>query len=476
MPGYSGFRYGIYRRLPVSLQNAAVSLIMWRRSLHESSRGFTRLRAFLEGMQRWDPGDIERWRRGRLTQVLLAARRTEFYEPLLPGGEAIAADPEGVLLSLPLIDKSIVSRSPEAFLSEPWPKPGLVRKGTSGTTGSPLRVYWNAESRDWERALIWRQRRAAGCRIGETWRGMLGGHRIVPVEQSEPPFWREGVASRLSYISTYHLAPVHARSYHRYLENRGIRFLEGYPSVLFALAITLRDEGLRLGLDGVFYGAEPLQSHHRTVIEQVFGCYVWDFYGLTERVVSASEFECRNGLHINWENSYYEVVDGAGRGVGAGGYGELVGTSLSNTAFPLLRYRTGDMTSLLEGECTCGRHSPRMAPVDSKVEDLLVLPDGSMLSASNLTFPFKEARHIRQSQIYQPAADRVVIRVVPDGGFTGEDETRLIRSLSGLFPRTVRLELERVGDIPRTRSGKYAFCISDLTRDGQQTGSGRTPR
>jgi phenylacetate-CoA ligase len=99
-----------------------------------------------------------------------------------------------------------------------------------------------------------------------------------------------------------------------------------------------------------------------------------------------------------------------------------------------------------------------------------------MLSASNLTFPFKEARHIRQSQIYQPAPDRVVIRVVPDGGFTGEDETRLLKSMSGLFPRTVRLELERVGEIPRTRSGKYAFCVSDLSRDGRPPGSGRTPR
>jgi phenylacetate-CoA ligase len=317
---------------------------------------------------------------------------------------------------------------------------------------------------DWERALIWRQRIAAGCRFGLHWVGMLGGHRIVPVEQLNPPFWRECPPARLAFLSTYHLSPDNASHYHKYLSERGVDFLSGYPSALYALALSLRKNGLALPLKGVFYGAEPLHAFQRDAIEAVFGCYLWDYYGLTERVVSASEFECRNGLHINWENSFFEVLGPDGRDVRTGEAGELVGTSLSNTSFTILRYRTGDMTKLLEGECTCGRISPRITAIDTKVEDLLVMPDGSLLSASNLTFPFKGMSHIRQSQIYQKVPSELVIRIVPDLGFSDEDADKLRREVEEMLPRGVEVKIKCMASIPANSSGKFSFAVSEVDR------------
>ncbi|HOD20537.1 MAG TPA: hypothetical protein PKM02_10125, partial [Candidatus Fermentibacter daniensis] len=460
-----GLRYSIYRKFPVRLQSMAVSAIASVRWRHESSPAFRKLVVRLQKMQYWPLEDIEEYRRGRLAEVLLSARNTPYYEDMIPEEDVVRKDPAGVLKSLPVLDKETVARDPGAFIPVNVDQGKLFRHGTSGTTGFPLRVYWTRESMDWERALIWRQRIAAGCRFGLHWIGMVGGHRIVPIEQRNPPFWRECPPARLTFMSTYHLSPENALHYHRYLSEREIDFLSGYPSALYALALSFRKNGLSLPLKGAFYGAEPLHAFQREAIESVFDCYIWDYYGLTERVVSASEFECRNGLHVNWENSFFEILDSSGRDAEPGQIGELVGTSLSNTGFTLLRYRTGDMTRLLDGECTCGRLSPRIAAIGTKVEDLLVMPDGSLLSASNLTFPFKGMSHIRQSQIYQKVPEELIVRIVPDVGFVDEDAERLGREIKEILPAGVKVVIRRVESIPLNSSGKFSFAVSEVDRE-----------
>ncbi len=467
MSRYGGLAYSAYRRLPLFLQEAAVDLICARRCAHERGRAFSALVGELCRMQNSDPAGISEWQRKRLAAVLEAARGTDFYRPLLPSPEAVARDPEGVFRSLPVISRAEILESPARFLNEG--RKGGIPTSTSGTTGTPLRVFWSRESHDWERALIWRHRLSVGCRMCSDWRGMLGGHRIVPVHAKKPPFWRTSRLAHLTYFSTYHLSPANAAAYAEFIGRRGIRSLEGYPSVLYALASSMEERGLSLSLSSVFFGAEPMHSFQKQTIERVFGCRAWDYYGLTERVASASEFECANGLHVNWENCILEILDPSGRPVDPGQRGEITGTSLSNLAFPILRYRTGDVSSFLEGPCTCGRHSPRIAPVDTKREDLLLLPDGSLLSASNLTFPFKQARNIRLSQIYQPETSRLVVRIVPAPGFSEEDSSRLRRAVADLLPKGVTVEIELVQEIRATRSGKYAFCVSEVSPS--ETGS-----
>ncbi|MCK5116093.1 MAG: phenylacetate--CoA ligase family protein [Candidatus Aegiribacteria sp.] len=265
------------------------------------------------------------------------------------------------------------------------------------------------------------------------------------------------------YFSTYHLSPASASAYLEAFGKFDIKALEGYPSVLYTIAYSFRQSGLDYPLDSIYYGAEPLQDFQRKMIEKVFHCYVLDYYGLTERVASASEFECKNGLHENWENCILEIVDKTGNPASEGEYGELVGTSLSNLGFPLLRYRTGDMTRFLPGECTCGRSSRRIARIDTKREDLLLMPDGSLLSASNLTFPFKDVEHILESQLFQRIPEELEVRIIPAGGYLNSDGEKLIKGIEQMLPESVAVVLRIVDEIPRTKSGKFRFCVSEIT-------------
>ena len=452
----------MYRRLPWRLQDLLVTLSGAGRWRHESGVRFQRLVSSLMSSQHADREGITDYQKGRLTSVLIAARSTEYYSKLLPSEEAIRSDPFAVLASVPVLCKDQV-RSDFLRFRNPSYSGRLLQHGTSGTTGTPLQTIWTRESMDMERALVWRQRRQTGLEFGREWRGMLGGHQIVPLEQRTPPYWRTNRLAKQVYLSTYHLSSATAPHYLDAMKEFGIRTLEGYPSVLYAMASSFHQCGLRFPLNGIYFGAEPLLDFQRKLIEHVFICYAWDYYGLTERVASASEFECRNGLHENWENSILEIVDPSGNPVDEGNYGELVGTSLSNLGFPLLRYRTGDMTRFLPGSCTCGRSSRRIAGIDTKREDLLLMPDGSLLSASNLTFPFKEVDHILESQLYQDSVHDLQVRIVPAPEYNDGDGAKLLSGLRRILPDSVRVELVLVPRISRSLAGKFRFCISTLT-------------
>jgi phenylacetate-coenzyme A ligase PaaK-like adenylate-forming protein len=142
----------------------------------------------------------------------------------------------------------------------------------------------------------------------------------------------------------------------------------------FAEAGVARDEiSLRAGI----LGAEPWSEAMRAQIEATLPIKALDIYGLSEIIgpgVSCECIEAQAGLHVNSDHFLVEVVDpGSGRPVGPGERGELVFTTLTKQAMPLLRYRTGDIASLDPSPCVCGRTLPRMSKVFGRVDDMLVI-------------------------------------------------------------------------------------------------------
>jgi len=146
--------------------------------------------------------------------------------------------------------------------------------------------------------------------------------------------------------------------------------------------LVLLDEFLRQGLDprasslrfGIF-GAEPWTNAMRHEIEQAFDMQATDIYGLSEVMGPGVAQECvetQDGLHI-WEDHFYpEIVDPAtGAVLPDGELGELVFTSLSKEAFPVIRYRTRDLTRLLPGTARPGMR--RMARITGRSDDMIVL-------------------------------------------------------------------------------------------------------
>jgi phenylacetate-CoA ligase len=160
------------------------------------------------------------------------------------------------------------------------------------------------------------------------------------------------------------------------IEDFGVTAIHCTPSYAMHLAEVAESAGAELATlrTGIF-GAEPWSESMRRELEGRLGLTAFDSYGLSEMYGPGVAFECpeRDGLHI-WHDCYLvEIIDPAtGEVLGPGERGELVITPLVKEAMPLLRYRTGDVTMLMEDDCPCGRGA-KIARITGRSDDMLVI-------------------------------------------------------------------------------------------------------
>lgn len=159
----------------------------------------------------------------------------------------------------------------------------------------------------------------------------------------------------------------------------GVTLLAATPSYALLLGETAVEMGIdphELPLKAGVFGAEPWSESMREKLEEVLGIKALDIYGLSEVIGPGVAVECQqqNGLHVNEDQFIIEVVDPETlEPVPDGEPGELVFTTLTKEAIPVVRYRTRDMSRILVGECACGRTFKRMERVGGRTDDMLVI-------------------------------------------------------------------------------------------------------
>ena len=361
---------------------------------------------------------------------------------------------------LPLLTKADIKRNYRDFIARNVDTFKVMHQSTSGTTGSPFTVIMDKSTLIWEKVWIQRHRMWSGYTHSD-WRGTLGGHKIVPLTQKKPPFWRYNLVGRQILFSTYHMNSVNLRHYVEKIRKSKISIVDGYPSTIYILAKYLERKNTCLPMKAVFTGAEPIFDYQRKVIEERMRCKIYDHYGLTEKVVSAGECEAHDGRHITMEGTFVEVIP-ARRNSSANDYGELIGTSLVNYTMPLIRYRTGDMSAFIETDCICGRKLSRIKPVETKMEDIITTPDGRYVSASNLTFPFKPLSSIYEAQIVQDDLHNIRIRIVRSEDYGEQDTAELLDGLQTVLGDRLKIHIEFTDAIERTKTGKFRFVVSKI--------------
>jgi phenylacetate-CoA ligase len=254
------------------------------------------------------------------------------------------------------------------------PREQLVRvHASSGTHGQPTVVgYTRADLETWTE-LMARSMTMAGVRPGMVihnangyglFTGGLGFHQggerigatVVPVSG--------GRTQRQAML----------------LRDFGAQVLVATPSYSLVIAQALADEGLdpessplELGL----FGGEPWTEGLRAQIDRALGIKAINFYGLSEMCGPGVATECliaRDGLHVQEDHFLVEVIDpDDGTPVPPGTVGELVFTTLTKEALPLIRYRTGDLGAIIEEPCRCGRTSARLTQLGGRRDDMMII-------------------------------------------------------------------------------------------------------
>ena len=165
----------------------------------------------------------------------------------------------------------------------------------------------------------------------------------------------------------------------QFMQDLGATILCCTPSYAAYIGETIEEMGIKpedLKLKAGIFGAEPWTEEMRQTIEKSLGIKAFDIYGLTESSGPGVAFECceQTGMHINEDNFIAEIIDpDTGEVLPEGEVGELVFTSITKEAFPLLRYRTRDLCVLSRKKCSCGRTLVKMAKPMGRSDDMMII-------------------------------------------------------------------------------------------------------
>lgn len=261
------------------------------------------------------------------------------------------------------------------------------------------------------------------------------------------------------------------------LVDLGVEAIHATPSYALNLAGQLAELGVPRGtlrLRIAQLGAEAWSESLRSRIEAELGVTALDNYGLSEMCGPgvAAECEARNGMHVLDDHFFAEIVDPhSGEPLPDGADGELVFTTLTKEALPMLRYRTGDIASLVRTSCSCGRTTTRMSRVKGRIDDMLIIR-GVNLYPSEIERTLLGidgiGSHYQVVVERTGALDELRVECEPAAGNAdaalAERAARALREETGLH---VQVTFLPVGAIPRSE-GKAVRVID--RRDKEQVG------
>jgi phenylacetate-CoA ligase len=376
---------------------------------------------------------------------------------------ALGIDPSRIkaiddLQCLPILTKRDVQDNFNDLVSTAVPRSECTWAHTSGTTGSGLRFLVTRRATQATWATWWRYRLSHGIRM-DTWCGYFGGRSVVPTDQKSPPFWRINLPGRQVLFSGYHLSEANLPAYLAELRHRRPPWLHGYPSLIALLAAYVIATGADLGyeLRWITTGAENLLTHQREAIERAFGVRPIQHYGLAEGVANMSQCGC-GSLHIDEDFAAVELVAQA-----AGLGHRIVGTTLLNEAMPLVRYDVCDVATPNPFGCSCTTPGRVVSGIDGRIEDYLVLPDGTRIG--RMDHVFKDMTGIREAQIVQKQVGQMLVRVVR-GDYNADDEARLLAECRKRVGRNMQIDIEYVQRLERSAAGKLRLVVSEIPGAG----------
>lgn len=310
---------------------------------------------------------------------------------------------------------------------------------TSGTTGNPIVVGYTKNDLNIWASLVARVLTAAGLtghdlvQIAFNYSQSTGGlgfhYGAEQIGASVIPASGEEVLKQIQIMKDYRSSA-----------------LVSTPGYALHIISALENNGMdpqELNLSVGLFGSEPWSEKLRTKIESKLKIKAFDNYGLSEIIGPGVAFECdnRNGLHVNEDHFIVEVIDPETLEIlPVGEEGELVFTTITKQGFPLIRYRTGDISSILEGPCDCGRTTRRIKRISGRTDDMMIV-DGNNLFPAQIEAILFEIEgvepHFQIILTRNEGLDVIELRIEVTPDFIVFDEIRKIQN----FQEIIRQQL-----------------------------------
>lgn len=370
------------------------------------------------------------------------------------------------LEKLPILTKDIIKQHWEKF--KPIKLSGMkyYELVSGGSTGEPLAYRLSKHDRFRSGTILYRGWGYVGYELGDRMVYLAGLSLGVGAKSRLSSFVHE-TARNFRELSS-DMGEEEMLEYVRVIDSFKPKFIRGYASSIYFFAKWLEANDLSIhSPNAIFTTAEKLFPHMRKKISDIFGCEVYDGYGLNDGGVSAYECPEHAGLHVDTERSIMEGVDEYGLQVDHG-MGRILATSLHNYALPFIRYDTGDIGFFLDEMCVCGRGSRLLKEVIGRDKEFLITPTGKYIHGAafitNVIFcGMPHANEIWEYQVIQETKEEICIDLVCTDTFELEELDKITEAVKKRSEGW-KVNFNFVDEIKRTSAGKYKFIINKMVK------------
>lgn len=468
-----GIKEKLLQRAPAWLKNTMISIYGLIERRKRYGRFYHQRYARLSLLWKASPEAVLAFQAERLRDLLSEAieyspwYRAAFHQSGVTAETIARESPLAVLSRLPMLEKSTLKSLTSEVMSVNPARREYVTISTSGTSGSPMQVVFDADGRqstyaEWRRYHDW-------LGLPEKFRSVrFSGRIIVDPATNKPPFWAHNWADKQLFMSTYHLKKEYLPAYIAKLNDFKPDLIDGYPSALYILAQHILQTGTRLTFipTVISLTAETLMAHQREAIELAFCCKVHNQYASSEGAPWI--VECKLGhCHLWLDTGVFEFINPQPMDADTD-MAELVVTSFRNFKTPLIRYRIGDYVQIYRQPviCSCGAPYPIIKGVIGRNDDILFTIEKG--SVGRIDPAYKGVHGIRQSKIVQHSLDKLEVLLVPDENFNSVQQALLLQNLRDRLGQAIAIEFTLVDSIPLGKTGKLKsverrFSLAELS-------------
>lgn len=359
------------------------------------------------------------------------------------------------LIKIPVMTKLDLIKNINNLKAFNWSGNKSFYVTSGGSTGNPVELFQS--NNVWKKELAFTHNLFE--QFGYSSQSKIASFRLGEFENlGTRKYWKENPIRNEIKFSPYHINQDTIKIYLKKLNAEKPEYFLTYSSTILLLINNMLEAGVKLNYkpSTVFLVAEQTKLDEINFIKQNLNCEVTSFYGLTERTVFAP-MNIDGTYTINKRYGLAELIDNNNNVICKNDVeGILIGTSFDNYAMPLLRYKSGDITSYFNISKSI------INAIKGRENDYLDCETSQKISITSLIMHDDIFQNVLGYQYYQPKPGITVLKVLPKKEFSDKDKNRIQNQFNKKIGHTMKIDVQKVEDLTRTQRGKVKFVIKDF--------------
>ena len=366
----------------------------------------------------------------------------------------------------PILTKEIIRKEKERLLPDIDLNDWTFDNVSGGTTGEPVKFCHSGHFFDFEQGSKLLFDEWAGRKIGDSQIRLWGSERDIVSGKKD---WLNKIyrwVRNEEFINTFKMSDRDMEAYIQRINKKQPKMILAYVQSARELGYYAKKKNIKIKpVKGIMTSAGTLDKSLHDELQKIYGGPVLNRYGSREMGDMACSCNKNEGLHINLFSTYIEILDQNNDSCNPGQKGRIITTLFKDYAMPAIRYDIGDIGSITEKKCSCGRGMPMLQSVNGRVIDEFIANNGALVYGDYFTHLFYNCFNIKQFKVVQDQLEHICVHLVFYNKEEGMEDKRILDYLScnikKIMGNEIKIDFLFEDDIPVSSSGKriYTQCL-----------------